>query len=118
MMPLLEFTTALVIQRTQTLAKRDTKVLKLNWIMPFLHPFQLNLALSHSRHKYVQFVDRSNDYSGNEIERAPRNKIGAALHWSPTAVFTSTFNFKWITSVPTGKIRPILKKHLATHCFI
>ena len=44
------------------------------------------LALSHSKHEYIDYINDGDDFSGNEMQRAPRNKVGLTLNWSPTTL--------------------------------
>jgi len=44
------------------------------------------LALSHSKHEYIDYINDGDDFSGNEMQRAPRNKVGLTLNWSPVAL--------------------------------
>lgn len=44
------------------------------------------LALSHSKHEYIDYINDGDDFSGNEMQRAPRNKVGLTLNWSPVTL--------------------------------
>lgn len=50
----------------------------------FSNEWSTQIALSHSRHKFEEYLNSGVDYSGNEMMRAPRNKVVAALNWSPS----------------------------------
>ncbi len=44
------------------------------------------LALSRSKHEFIDYRNNGTDYSGNEMMRAPKNKLSATLNWSPQAL--------------------------------
>ena len=52
----------------------------------FTHSLSGQLAYSHSRHEFIDYVNSGSDYSGNTMKFAPKNKAGAMLNWSPVAV--------------------------------
>lgn len=45
------------------------------------------LAYSHSLHEFIDYVNDGNDYSGNTMKFAPKNKAGAKLNWSPQEIY-------------------------------
>ena len=44
------------------------------------------LALSRSRHKFVDYVNNGTDLSGNELMRGPNGKGSASLNWNPSSL--------------------------------
>jgi outer membrane receptor protein involved in Fe transport len=45
--------------------------------------WRIDAAFSHARHRYVEWVTSGADFSGNEIESAPRVLANARLTWAP-----------------------------------
>ncbi|WP_415902006.1 TonB-dependent receptor [Neptuniibacter sp. QD29_5] len=52
----------------------------------FSPSWSTKLALSHSKHEFIDYVNDGTNYSGNEIMRAPRNKVGVTVNWTPVSV--------------------------------
>jgi len=52
----------------------------------FSDDWQLQLALSESRHEFIDYVNAGTDFSGNDMKLAPETKGNLALNWTPTAV--------------------------------
>ncbi|MCV6590867.1 MAG: TonB-dependent receptor, partial [Marinobacterium sp.] len=48
--------------------------------------WKLQLALSESRHEFIDYVNGSTDYSGNDMKMAPETKGNLALNWTPQAI--------------------------------
>lgn len=46
--------------------------------------WRFDAAVSHARHRYVNWVDGGTDYSGREIESAPRWMSNTRITWLPT----------------------------------
>jgi iron complex outermembrane receptor protein len=60
-------------------------------ILPSL---RLDAALSYTRHKYEDWATATADYSGNDIENAPRVMGNTRLSWTPTSDVSA--QFEWI----------------------
>jgi outer membrane receptor protein involved in Fe transport len=52
---------------------------------PFARQFRVDAALSYARHTYEQWVTSGGDFSGREIESAPRVIANTRLTWNPIA---------------------------------
>jgi outer membrane receptor protein involved in Fe transport len=53
--------------------------------MRFAPQFSLDVAYSHARHTYEEWVTSGGDFSGREIEAAPRTLANVRLNWTPAA---------------------------------
>ena len=64
---------------------------------------RIDCGASYTRHKYVDWVTAGADFSGNEMEAAPRVLGNTRLTWSPRASVNA--QLEWIRSTTTGSRR-------------
>ena len=62
--------------------------------LELLPTLRLDTAASYTRHKYERWVTASADFSGNDMETAPRVLGNTRLSWHPTATLST--QFEWI----------------------
>ena len=60
----------------------------------FAGAWRLDAALSYAKHTYVEWVTANADFSGNEIEAAPRVLANTRLTWSPRD--GSSVQLEWV----------------------
>ena len=60
----------------------------------FAGAWRLDAALSYAKHTYVEWITANADFSGNEIEAAPRVLANTRLTWSPRD--GSSVQFEWV----------------------
>lgn len=56
--------------------------------------FRLDVAFSYARHEYVSWVTNQGDFSGKEIESAPRVTANSRLTWMPVA--NAQLQLEWV----------------------
>jgi outer membrane receptor protein involved in Fe transport len=50
----------------------------------FNRHWRLDAALSYAKHRYVEWITASADYSGHEMESAPRVLVDTRVTWTPS----------------------------------
>lgn len=64
--------------------KTESRGIEVGLAMPFTQHWRLDVAASYAIHKYVNFVTATADFSGREMEAAPRVLANTRLSWTPT----------------------------------
>lgn len=64
--------------------KTESRGIEVGLGMPFSQQWRLDVAASYAIHKYVNFVTATADFSGKEMEAAPRVLANTRLSWMPT----------------------------------
>jgi outer membrane receptor protein involved in Fe transport len=65
---------------------------------PLAATLRLDLAMSHARHEFVDWVTDRGDFSGNEQQSAPRFLGNARLSWKPTEALRAQLEWTRIGS--------------------
>ena len=74
--------------------KTEHKGVELGLGNAFTSQWRLDLSLSYARHTYVDWVTATADYSGKEMESAPRVLGNTRLTWAPAA--GTTAQLEWV----------------------
>jgi len=64
--------------------KTESRGIEVGLAIPFTPQWRLDVAGSYAIHKYVNFVTATADFSGKEMEAAPRVIGNTRLTWTPT----------------------------------
>ena len=63
---------------------------------PLSETFELDIAVSHSKHIYQEWVSRNGDFTGNEMANAPSLVANTRLAYRPMFMNTGKLELEWV----------------------